>query len=158
MEISAVLIGLLCTLLFMGPIAYIIIQNATAQQRLTKAFRQLAKAQNLELSEIEVVGTTILASNNGNDHLIWSHTKNINGKFQICKLSAATGCEVFTEFSARKTLDVITLRIWIATELHEIEFYREDDEDTPVTDALACLQRAEHWKALVAASLRKKAA
>lgn len=158
MDISAVLIGLTLLFLFIGPIAYVLARNGASQKRLAKTFKSLATQKSLTISEVDVIGSTLVGVDDTGGYIAWSYTGQLDEKFQTLPLPLVVQCEIVSEISPKKTIVSVKLRLVTPTGPEEILFYNEEDEDSPSNDALSCLQRAEHWKSVLSEKKKKKAA
>jgi hypothetical protein len=158
MDTSAISIGLFLLLIFIGPIAIVLITNRLRQKQLVTNFKKLANDRSITISEIDIIGTTIIGLDTTSKIVAWSYTGRLESEFKTIPLSAITHRELRTDISSTKTIDTVWLQVTTLSGIVDIYFYREDDEETPSTDALACLQSAEYWKRTLSQDGGKKAA
>jgi hypothetical protein len=157
METSSIIIGITTALLFLGPIAYVIIQSASKEKRIKKTLEKLCATNEITLSSFEVLGNTVIGIDELHKKLIISNTKDLINKFEIVDLKNLKHCHAKTIVLKNKTIDVVELELIGDNFVKDIVFYKEDEEDNPITDSQICLNHAQKWEKTIQKQLLKVA-
>jgi hypothetical protein len=153
METISIELGLLFLVLFTMPVLYVIIKSAGGEKRVKKVIIALSKDQNLSLKNIEVIGNTIIGMDESHHNLVLSNRKNPKETFQIVPVRSITSCTLKTVRIKNKSLENVELELIGPKLKKEIVFY-EDQDESIVIDAEACLHEVQKWERAIKKNLQ----
>ncbi|PVW15100.1 hypothetical protein [Marixanthomonas spongiae] len=148
METSSTLIGLFILLLFMGPILFVIIKSSTTEKRLKKSLQRLSTQNGVSINTSEVIGNTLIGLDENVHKLVFSYKNKLADTFKTVDLNTVKECRVATFKERKQPLSRVALELKSPSATDEIVFYQEQD-DSIVTDAEVCLNRANYWEKII---------
>ncbi|MAP53578.1 hypothetical protein [Altibacter sp.] len=149
METSSVIIDIILLSIIIVPLAFLVVYTTRGEKKAKRKLQQLCKANGITLSTFEINGDTLLGLDPEGKKLILSHRKDIEKEFQVIDLQELRECRLKTVKLSKHTLDWVGLELLSATTKKDIPFYLEEDEESPATDSLVCLQRATKWEKMI---------
>ncbi|MCW8980740.1 MULTISPECIES: hypothetical protein [Altibacter] len=149
METSSVIIDIILLSIIIVPLAFLVIYTTRGENKAKMRLERLCKEKGIKLSAFEINGDTLLGLDTEGKKLITSHRKDIEKEFQVIDLQELKECRLKTIKLSKHTLDWVGLELLSATIKKDIPFYLEEDEESPSTDSLVCLQRATKWEKMI---------
>jgi len=154
MEISSTLIGIIIFLLCASPIAYIIINSVGSQKKIKKAFTALCIEKGMVLKEFEVIGKTVIGMDTTLKNVFFATSERPKETFEAIPITTLNSCYIRTHKPKNKPTELVELELAGDGYKKEVVFYREDDEESGVTDSDICLHRARKWERLIKEQLQ----
>lgn len=146
MDTSSIIISVVLLSLAIVPVLYIIFIGSNKGKQMTKKVKKLAQDQGVTVQSVEIIGNSILAIDTSLKKLILSDIRDPEKHFEIIALEQLKECRTKTLRLTNKTLDLVELELIGKNFIKQVVFYREDDEDSPVTDSQICYMEAQKWE------------
>lgn len=146
MQLSAIHIGIIVTIVMLLPIVYLIINASGKDKKVKKAIIQLAQNAGADIKSLDIIGNCIIGLDANSKKLVYSTKKNTAADFKVIDITEVKDFRAKSIRQTDKTLDWVGLEIVETTGKSEIPFYNEHDENELATDAFVCLQNAKRWE------------
>jgi len=154
MHLNSAVIGIVIFILFFGPIIYAILQSANKEKKIAKTIKDLSKPQGINITNLEVIGNSVIGIDEVSKKLVLSNTKDLSANFEIIDLKTLKDCRTKSQRLKNKIVEFVELELVGQDFVKDVIFYTEDEEDTPVTDSSICLHQAEIWEKTIKSQLR----
>ena len=131
------------------PLLYLVTQTSRKEKKVRKAIQKLSQENKITINELELNGDLILAIDLSQKKLVHASRKHIAESFEIIDLTQQKDCKLKTLKSQGKYLEWVSLELINPLSKKDIIFYKEDEDDAPVTDPNKSLKDAEKWQKLI---------
>lgn len=149
MQLSAIHIGIIVTVVMLLPIVYLIINTSGKDRKVRKAITQLAQNAGADIKSLDIIGNCIIGLDANSKKLVYATKKNAASDFKVIDIANVKDFRAKSVRQTEKTLDWVGLEIVEKSGKCEIPFYNEHDENELSTDAFVCLQDAKRWESTV---------